>query len=282
MKRKLWLWFTFSPMIIGVLWILTSLLFRMLGIFGVISVQASIIRNIINRWLWITALISLPLCIIGIVFLVSSKDNDKWFTIKEIIKYSRKASKKNMSKYLLWFGIYLVLQTINSYFWYSAETGHVYRENLTISVVIYLSALRLWLWFKSLSLHIVSEAKAKFSDVFVDFKKAIRYLWAYILVFAIVALGMILFIIPWIIFAIRLSMVPYLILDKNMLPIQAIKKSWGMTKWYMGDILGLIILCRLINVVWFLAVLVWLLRTIPLSMLAMASIYKKIIALQKK
>ena len=282
MKKKVWLWFTLSPVIIGVLWILISLLFRMLGMFGVISVQAGIVRNFINRWLWIAALISLPLCIIGIVFLVSSKNKDKGFTIKEIIQYSRKSSKKNMSKYLLWFGIYLVLQTINSYFWYSAETGHIYRENLIISIVIYLSALRLWLWFKSLSLHIVNEAKAKFSDVFVDFKKAIRYLWAYLLVFVIVALGMILFIIPWIVCAIRLSMVPYLILDKNIWPIAAIKTSWKMTKWYMGDILGLIILCRLINIVWFLAVIVWLLRTIPLSMLAMASIYKKIIALQKK
>lgn len=282
MKRKVWLWFTLSPVIVGVLWLFISILFRVLGTAGVISVGASIAKNFINRWLWIAALISIPLLIIGIVFLAWSKSKDKNFTIKEIIRYSRKTSKKHMSKYLLWFGIYLVIQMISNSFGYSTETGHVYIENMIISVVVYLAALRLWLWFKSLSLNIVNEAKSKFSDVFVDFKKAIRYLWAYILVFLIVVVWIILLVIPWIIFAIKLSMVPYLILDKNMWPIDAIKTSWKMTRWYLGDILCLIILCRLINILWFLAVMVWLLRTIPLSMIATASIYKKILALQKK
>jgi uncharacterized membrane protein len=223
------------------------------------------------------------LCIVGIVFLSTAKSKvTKTFTIKEIVKFSRTSAKKNMSKFLLWFAIYLVLQLISSFFGYSAETGNISIVNVIISIVIYVAVMWLWLWYKNLSLRIVNEAKAKFSDVFVDFKKTIKYIWAFILVFFIIGAWFILLIVPWIIFSLKLSLVPYLILDKNMWPIEAIKTSWKMTKWFVGDIFILNILCGLINVLWFLVVLVWLLRTLPLFMIANAYIYKKILAAQKK
>ena len=284
MKRKLWWWFTLSPVIIGVLWILVSLVFRILGVVGSDTVGIwDITKTFINRWLGMLALISIPLFIIGIVLLSTAKSKEhKTFTVKEIIQYSRTSAKKNMNKYLLWFAIYLVVQLISSFFGYSTDTGNIYIANIIISVIVYIVVMWLWLWYKNLSLRIVHDAKARFSDVFVDFKKTIKYIWAFVLMFFIIGVWFILLIIPWIIFSLKLSMVPYLILDKNMWPITAIKTSWKMTKWFLGDILVLNILCGLINILWFLAVIVWLLRTLPLFMIANAYIYKKILATQKK
>jgi len=275
MKRKLWLWFTLSPVIVIILWLLTSVIFRILNIARNSTAGMDIAKNFINRWLWILALLSIPLLIIGIVFLSTP-------IVKEIIKNSRTSAKKNMNKFMLWFGIYIVLQTISSFFWYSTETGNINMTNIVITIIIYIATFWLSLWFKNLSLNIVNDVKIKVSDIFVSFKKFIKYLWAYLLVFIIVGVWIILFVVPWIIFGLKLSMVPYLILDKNMWPLAAIKKSWKMTKWFLSDLLGLNILCGLINILWLLALFVWLLRTLPLFMIANAYIYKKILATHKK
>ena len=39
-------------------------------------------------------------------------------------------------------------------------------------------------------------------------------------------------IIPGIIFACKLAFVPYLVMDKNLDPVEAVKESWRMTKGY--------------------------------------------------
>lgn len=284
MKRTTWRRFVLSPVIVGVLWLLASLLFRLLAtVWGDTVGIMAIVKNFINRWLGIFALISIVLLIIGIVILATSKKNGaKHFTIKEIVKYSWNSAKKNMSKFLLWFGIYIVLQIITSLFWYSNESGNIYLINGIVTLVVYIAMFRLWLGYKNLSLNIVNEAKAKSSDVFVSFRKTATYAGAYIFVYLIVLIWIILLIIPGIIFAIKLSMVPYLIIDKHMWVFSSIKASRKMTRGFGSDIFVLNLLCGLINIVWFLAVLVWLLRTIPLIMIANAYLYKKIVALQKK
>lgn len=277
MKRSLWRRFTLSPVIVCVLWLLVSIMFRAFSTVGATSAWIDIVKSFLNRWLWILALISIPLLIIGIVFLSTSKRNtSKNFTIKEIIRYSRASSKKNMSKYLLWFGLYIVLQIISSLFGYADEAGKTYARNAIVSLVAYLVMLWLLLWYKNLSLHIVNGVKTKISDIFVSFPKILKFIGAYIIMFFIIIIGFVLLIIPWIIFSLRLSMVPYLIVDKNVGPIQAIKMSWKMTKWFIGDVFVLNLLCGLINMLWMLVVLVWLLRTIPLFMIANAYLYKKI------
>ncbi|EKD25252.1 MAG: hypothetical protein ACD_80C00097G0014 [uncultured bacterium (gcode 4)] len=283
MKRKLWWWFTFSPVIVAVLWILVSLVFRVVWATGDASAVGllDVIKTFINRWLWLLALLSIPLLIIGIVFLsTSDKNNSKKFTVKEIVKHSRTLAKKHMGKFILWFALYCILQIISNIFGYSEQTGQVELLNIIVTSIVLLGGLWLSLWYKNLSLNIVNEAKAKYSDVFVDFQKFLKYLWAYILVYIIIIIGVILLIVPWVIFALRLSMVPYLILDKNIGPIQAIKMSRKMTKWFIGDIFLLCILIWLINILWFIAILVGLLRTLPLGFIASAYIYKKILAAQ--
>ena len=57
-----------------------------------------------------------------------------------------------------------------------------------------------------------------------------------ILVAIIVGMGLVMLIIPGIIFACRLAFVPYLIVDKEMEVSEALSKSWEMTKGYGWEI----------------------------------------------
>jgi len=71
--------------------------------------------------------------------------------------------------------------------------------------------------------------KLEIKDVFEAFKNYWNAVLASLLVFVIIVLGLIIFIIPGIIFACKLVFTPYLVVDRKMEVIEAIKESWRMT-----------------------------------------------------
>lgn len=79
-------------------------------------------------------------------------------------------------------------------------------------------------------LKVIRGEKFDVADIFEGFKENyLQIILANLLVFAIVFAGLILLIIPGIIFACKLAFVPYLVMDKKMEAIDAVKTSWSMT-----------------------------------------------------
>ena len=67
--------------------------------------------------------------------------------------------------------------------------------------------------------------------LFEGFKtKYLNIVLAYLIVVALIGLGIIMFVIPGIIVACRLAFVPFLVMDKDLEPMQAVERSWQMTK----------------------------------------------------
>ncbi len=74
-------------------------------------------------------------------------------------------------------------------------------------------------------------------DAFACFgKNYFEIMLANFLTTIIMVAGFVLLIIPGIIFAVKLSFVPYLVMDKNMKAMDAIKQSWEMTGGYFWQI----------------------------------------------
>lgn len=103
-----------------------------------------------------------------------------------------------------------------------------------------------------------------------------QYSLASLLYFLIVLGGTLLFIIPGIIWGIKYQMYPYLILEKNMSALEALKKSATITQgnkwnlWRFSFLLMLVVLAGLI------ALGVGLLIAIPLTWIAEAFVYRKL------
>lgn len=76
----------------------------------------------------------------------------------------------------------------------------------------------------------VREKEIELRKLIAGFNNYLNIILANLLKFALVAMGFVFFIIPGIILACRLSFVSYLVMDKDLDPIQAIEQSWNLTK----------------------------------------------------
>jgi uncharacterized membrane protein len=85
-------------------------------------------------------------------------------------------------------------------------------------------------------------------DTFSTFDKYLNVVMANLLVSAIIGIGIMLLVAPGVIFACRLAFVRYLVMDKKMEPVDAVKESWRMTRGHANTIffMGLLALAIII------------------------------------
>jgi uncharacterized membrane protein len=126
-------------------------------------------------------------------------------------------------------------------------------------------------------LKLVDGVKPEFKDLYY-ITKLFNFMLATLIKGFIVIVGLLLFIIPGIIFSIKLQYTEYFIVDKKMDAIDAIKASWEITKGVKGNLFLLGLLLGLINILGFLCLIVGLVITVPLSMVANAYVYRKLIS----
>ncbi len=118
---------------------------------------------------------------------------------------------------------------------------------------------------------------AKISDLFSCAGLFFKYISGSILYALIALAGILLLIIPGIIWMIQFSFCSYFIVDKALGPITALKKSSAITKGVKWELFILGLLVFGINILGILALFVGLLVTVPLTMLAMVFVYRKLL-----
>ena len=101
-----------------------------------------------------------------------------------------------------------------------------------------------------------------------------RFVGAEILAGLIIAAGFVLLVVPGIIASVGLGFVPFLIVDRPVGPIDALKESWRITKGHKWQLflLGLVLVA--LNFVGVLLLVVGVFVTIPISLLAFVHAYR--------
>ena len=111
--------------------------------------------------------------------------------------------------------------------------------------------------------------------------RVFNYLAAQFLMLLIIFGGFILFIIPGLIFSIKYMFTPYLVIDKGMGPIEALKASGKLTDGIKWDLVGFMAAIIILMYSGILALVVGLLVTIPLMTVACIVLYNMLINRQK-
>lgn len=101
-----------------------------------------------------------------------------------------------------------------------------------------------------------------------------KYLVTSFVIGALVFAGIILLIVPGVILGLAFSFAPYIVIEKKVWTMAALKESWRLTKgqWWKLFLLGLVI--ALMNIIGAFLLLVGLLVTAPISVLAMVHAYR--------
>lgn len=118
--------------------------------------------------------------------------------------------------------------------------------------------------------------KIAVKDMFRVFSNYWNSVFANLLVSVIIGFGMVLLIIPGIIFACKLAFVPYLIVDKNMEAVEAVKKSWELTSGYSFTIFIIGFLVIFVAILGLLFFGVGIIISIIWIRLAFAAVYAKV------
>ncbi|MDR3559687.1 MAG: hypothetical protein P4L62_04135 [Candidatus Pacebacteria bacterium] len=156
----------------------------------------------------------------------------------------------------------------------------IFKHVITLYFMILLASLILQIIVRiglvKISLDIFDKGDGHINDLFSQAHLLGKFILGMILYALIVIGGFILLIVPGIIWSIKYQFFAYLIIDKNMGPLEAIKKSGEITMGNKGNLFVLGILISLINLVGVLCAFVGLFATIPLSLLAMVYVYRKL------
>lgn len=101
-----------------------------------------------------------------------------------------------------------------------------------------------------------------------------KFVGASLLAGLMILAGLILLIVPGIIVGLMVSFVGYIVIDEKLGPINAVKRSMALTKGSRWKLFQLALATIVLNVLGFLALLVGLFVTIPVSFIAMVHAYR--------
>ena len=222
---------------------------------------------------------------------------DKIFSKSEAFRFGWKITKENF-----WF-FFLLLIVINfGYYFLEIVRATLKEERLLILaaiifIITLILAIILQMGFIKICLKFYDQEKPRFFDLFSQYPLFFKMFLGLILYKLIVIFVMILLIIPGIVFAIKFYFFDYLIVDKGLGPIEALKKSWQITRgsgwnlfaflFLVGVILLLLIVLGVfLYIVWFLAgflaSLIGCLVAIPTIIGATVFVYRKLLAQNEK
>ncbi len=200
--------------------------------------------------------------------------SEKTFSKKEAIKFGWETTKSNFKFFLV---VLVIIVAV------SVGTGILTRLTegnaglfIIATIVSWIVNLVIQLGMIKISLKFCDGQKPEIDDIFSQYKLILNFVVASILYGLIVFGGLILLIVPGIIWGIRYSYYSYLIVDKGMGPIQALKESAKVTYGAKGQLFVFCFLLAGVVILGAMALGVGLLWAVPTTIVAGAYVYRKL------
>ena len=201
-------------------------------------------------------------------------DNKFMGDIGEAIKYGWYTTKLN-----IWFFVGVMLVIIVVFTTLGAAMDKMYKLQSYIGILSYVIFILFIMGLNRIFINFVDNLKEpEISDLFSCIHLFFSFLAATILYCLIVMVGLALFIIPGIIWAIRFSFYGLLIIDEELGPIEALRESAELTEGSMWDLLGFYFVFGCINMLGSLTFGLGTIVTIPTIGIAKAYVYRNLLS----
>jgi uncharacterized membrane protein len=198
------------------------------------------------------------------------------FSKTEAIKSGFEASKSQFKFFVPMLLVAALVNFIPSFLNDNVFAGSNQIIRFIIGIAGWVISMLVSIGMIKISLNYLDKKPLELSDLFSQYPLLINYWAGSILYGLIVFAGLLLLIIPGIIWMIKFEFYSYLIIDKGLGPVEALKKSWEITKGVKWELFLFGLLAGLINMVGALALLVGLFWALPTTMVATALIYRKL------
>jgi uncharacterized membrane protein len=201
------------------------------------------------------------------------------FSIEESIRFGWSTMRANLGFFVFFLIVVGLIYVIPGIL---AELG---REDLPVLSVILgivsgVLQIIVGMGLIRIALRFCDNEQGSLSDLFSCAPLFIKYLLGSILYGLIVLGGLILLVVPGVIWAIKYMFFSYFIVDRELGPVEALKRSAQITQGAKGDLFLLGLALAGINLLGALALLIGLFATVPTAMVATAFAYRKLAALR--
>jgi len=201
---------------------------------------------------------------------------EKRFSKREAIEFGWQTTRANIGFFI----IFLVVSMLISFF-FSGFADLFEKRLLLLSAVFNLAYVFLTIAINLVGIKIAlkfcdNDPRALADVISFTPQLFLKFAAGYILYGLLVAAGIVLFVVPGLIFMVKYQYVIYYIADKNTDIGEAFKKSSAITSGIKWELFVFLILLWLINVAGVMCFFVGLLVSIPVTMLAAASVFRKL------
>ena len=200
----------------------------------------------------------------------------RFFSKSEAILFGWNTLKKNFRFFLGMLAIVVVVNVlvglvISSF---SEEAPKVLV--MVVSVISWVLDLLISIGVIKITLKFCDQEQPTYRDLFSAYRLLLNYIVGSIVYGIIVAIGFVFLIIPGIYLAVKYQFYEYLIVDKGMGPIEAIKRSGVLTEGVKQNLVLFWLALVGINILGMIALGVGLIATVPVSWLANAYVYRRL------
>ena len=198
------------------------------------------------------------------------------FSMSEALRYGWDTAKSNLGFFI---GLLIFVVIISSIINFEPKlvTENFPILSITFGIVSFVVDVLVNMGLIRIALKFCDKKEATFSDLISTLPLFFKFLFGWILYVLIVIGGFILLIFPGIIWGIKFQYFGYLIIDKDMDPIDALKKSSKITDGVKWDLFLFNIGLGVINVIGFLFIIIGLFISIPTTIVAFAYVYRNLL-----
>jgi len=193
------------------------------------------------------------------------EEKHKKIVIGDALEFGWNSVKSHLGFFI---GIFLLFAALSFMSFYATGFG--------TRIVLGLLILGINLGYFKLVNDIADGKSPEFKELFSCFSLLPQYFLSRILYALVVTIGLVLFIIPGVIWAVQFGFYPFVIVKERLWPLKALRKSSAITEGAKGKLIVFALALIGINLLGLIALGVGIIITIPLSFIAVAHVFKQL------